>query len=87
MEKEQELRLGFGFEHVLDQLVGQVFGADVIGSVGDSLRELVDLCPAFLIGDMFVDVTERIAWGRIVEMVHTGLKRSIIGIQKGTFGN
>src|SRR5580692_4792739 len=41
--------LFFGFQHVLDQLAGHFFGADVIGSVGHSLLQLFDFFPPRLI--------------------------------------
>src|ERR1700733_4154285 len=37
--------LFFGFEHVVDQLLGELFGTDVIGSVGHSLLQLFDFFP------------------------------------------
>jgi hypothetical protein len=41
--RRKDRRLAFGLQHVLDQLVGQFFGADMIGSVGDCLLQLSDL--------------------------------------------
>jgi hypothetical protein len=56
--------------HMLDDLIGYVFGIDVIGSIGDRLLDPGNLLQAFFIEGI---ETVLVRWRRIVNVIHAGL--------------